>query len=176
MNMVGSSLPLFVFSIAIHFLLIVNQDSALATDLINKSCSGTKVPNICVSTLEADPRSKATTNLQSLSRIAIDIISEKINETVSPFTKTEKNVTDPHLKKNIEACIKVFHEIYRIIKFPGIPNFETGDYKDVKQDLHWCAIAASECQDKGTKLFSKEVETLSNFSLDMMNFMDMLSS
>ena len=79
---------LSVFSIAIHLLVIVNQDSASATtdysneitDLITKSCRGTKFPNICVSILEANPHSKSATNLKNLSRIVIDILREKIDE------------------------------------------------------------------------------------------------
>ncbi|KAK3198013.1 hypothetical protein Dsin_021428 [Dipteronia sinensis] len=184
MNTIGSHLPLFVFSIVIYLLLIVNQDSASAktaytnevNDLITKSCSGTKFPNTCVSILEADPRSKAATNLKNLSRIAIEILPEKINEIVSLFTKVEKNVTDPNSKHNIAICIKVLCESYYNIKSWGIPDFDSGKYGDVKIDVNSCAISAIECRDTGTQFFSKEVETLYNFSLDIRNFMDMLSS
>ncbi|KAK2636421.1 hypothetical protein Ddye_031213 [Dipteronia dyeriana] len=183
MNIDGSHLPLFIFSIVIFLVLIVNQDSASAIDytnevtgLITKSCSGTDVPNICVSILEADSRSKAATDLKSLSRVAIDILREKINETISLFAKAEKNVTDIILKRNIESCIKVLYEGYYAIEDGVIPNFESGDYKHAEQDFYWCASSADSCQDLGTQFFSKEVETLYNFSVDMMYFMDMLSS
>ncbi|KAL5783851.1 hypothetical protein ACOSP7_008880 [Xanthoceras sorbifolium] len=182
MNMVCSYLPLFVFSIVIHLLLIHHQNTVIATDysndvsLITKSCSGTKVPSVCTSILEADPRSKAATNLKWLSRVGIDILCEKANETISIFKKAAESETDPSLKQNLEFCGRIFGDCSYVVQHEGIPYFESGDYKSAKMEIYTCCVTASDCQDTGIKLFSKEVQTLYNFTADMTNFMDMLSS
>ena len=85
-----------------------------------------------------------------------------------------KNMTDFILKRKIESCIKIFCERYYTIEYWVIPHFESGDYKEAKQDIYSYAMAATSCQDLGTQLFSKELQ-LSTI-IDMMHFIGMLSS
>ncbi|KAK3197934.1 hypothetical protein Dsin_021349 [Dipteronia sinensis] len=88
-------LPFFVLSIAIRLLFVSQNNIVTAKDdnngvlsLIRKTCyNGTPFPDTCVTVLEADPRSRAATDLISLSLSAMDIVYEDAKYITSCFVK-----------------------------------------------------------------------------------------
>ncbi|TXG65287.1 hypothetical protein EZV62_006562 [Acer yangbiense] len=174
-------LPFLMFFIVVP-LLSVNQSSATATvnndavPFIRKSCNGTEYPDTCIYVLEGDPRSRTTTDLKNLTRISMDIVYEEAIELKSLFIKAGENATDPVLKMNIRSCIGEFDIGSYHVKTYGIPYFEKGDYANANSQIGYIVGGSSNCNDTGTKLFNKEVETSFNFSCNVLDLLSMLPS
>ncbi|KAL5783814.1 hypothetical protein ACOSP7_008843 [Xanthoceras sorbifolium] len=181
-NTTSFYLPLLILSVVLH-LLFVKQNTATITiwsddgvSLIRESCNGSHYPDTCISVLEADSRSIATTNLKSLARVSLDIVYEEVTGLVSLFTKARENATDHFLKQNIDLCINEFDLSSHHVKEDAIPAFEKGDYQTTNDQVGYCVDSAGYCNDTGIKLFNKEIQTLYNFSADVLHFCKMLSS
>ncbi|KAK0578318.1 hypothetical protein LWI29_008560 [Acer saccharum] len=170
-----------MLSIVLH-VLFVDHNTVTATSnndevsLIRQSCKATSVPDTCISVLEADSRSRSATDLKSLTRISMDIVYEEAIGLKSLFIKAEENATDPVLKRNIKQCIDSFEDCSYHMKNVAIPDFEKGNYRDANIDVDVCVVCAYDCTDTGIKLFNREIVTLSDFSGDVLAFLNMLNS
>ncbi|KAK2638969.1 hypothetical protein Ddye_026764 [Dipteronia dyeriana] len=167
--------------IVVH-LLSVDQSTATTTinndviPFIRMSCNGTEYPHTCISVLEGDPRSRTTTDLKNLTRISMEIVYEEAIELNSLFIKAGENATDPILKSNIRLCIGEFDIGSYHVKIYGIPYFDEGDYANANGQIGYIVGGSSNCNDTGTKLFNKEVETSFNFSCSVLDLLSMLPS
>ena len=72
-----------------HFTTAGNE---IGKSLINKTCSHTEFPDVCISTLESDPRSSSA-NLTDLPRIALELTLPKANETLVKAYNLLKNAS-----------------------------------------------------------------------------------
>ncbi|KAK3198529.1 hypothetical protein Dsin_021944 [Dipteronia sinensis] len=172
----------FLMLYVVVHVLFVDQNTVTATSnneevsLIKKSCNGTKFPDTCLSVLEADSRSRSATDLKSLTRISMDILYEEAVGLKSLFIKVKENVTDPDLKKKVSVCIDAFEFCNHNVKTFGIPDFEKGDYFHANADIGFCQDGAIDCTDTGINMFNREIETLANFTLDVLDFLNTLDS
>ncbi|KAK2638978.1 hypothetical protein Ddye_026773 [Dipteronia dyeriana] len=120
---------------------------------------------------KSDPRSRTTTDLKNLTRISMEIVYDEAIELKSLFIKAGENATDPFLKMNIRLCIDEFgNGSYRVKRY-GIPYFDKGEYANAISEIGFIVDGSSSCNDTGTKLFNKEVETSFNFSCNVLDLL-----
>ena len=73
------------------------------SSLVAPTCNHTEFPDVCISTLESDPRS-STADLTNLSRIALEIAVTKANETKADAFKLFNNATSDESRETRLAC------------------------------------------------------------------------
>jgi pectinesterase inhibitor-like protein len=98
---VSVSLCLIVIPIALSFLLssyhFAIASNEIGNSLIAKSCNQTEFPDVCISTLESDPRS-SNANLTDLSKIGFELTVTKSNETLAEAFKLLINADTDGIK------------------------------------------------------------------------------
>ncbi|KAL0010434.1 hypothetical protein SO802_005542 [Lithocarpus litseifolius] len=70
-----------------HF---ATADNEIGKSLITTTCNHTEFPDVCISTLESDPR-RSTADLTNLSRMALELAITEVNETKAEALKLVNN-------------------------------------------------------------------------------------
>lgn len=145
-------LPLLVISALIPRLLS-NPYSAEAANEIGKSlitetCSHTEFPDICTSTLESDPRSFSA-NLTGLSRIGIQLVATKVNDTAVEALKLVQNATDYVEWGKLQACSGEYNASVHRMK-EGLQCMDEHKYGETFQILDLVSAKIVYCRDLNT--------------------------
>ncbi|WRX25705.1 Pectinesterase inhibitor domain - like 10 [Theobroma cacao] len=150
-----------------------NISTAKDDDLIRETCTQyTEFPDICVSTLEAYPRSKAATNFTSLCRAAMEVTETQANKTLSFVSQFYDNETDFRTKSGIRSCMHNYGDSVTIINITGLLSFDRKNYRDAYDSIGYTREGAAECNDTGVPMFfdrNNEVIMFTTIVLDLLN-------
>ncbi|XVE82301.1 hypothetical protein DITRI_Ditri15bG0137200 [Diplodiscus trichospermus] len=134
-------ISLVIFHAVFSFTFLPVTDSA--TSLIETTCKQTPFFNLCVSTLQSDPRS-STADVAGLGHIIADSINGKAPATLNQIKGLLKSATDPNMQKALQSCV----DSYNTIVQADIPvAFEAITKGDPKFAVDSAADAANEAQD-----------------------------
>ncbi|KAG6669328.1 hypothetical protein I3843_01G228500 [Carya illinoinensis] len=152
-NVVSLPLCLPMISIVLFCVLISTQHCAAATanqngeSLIKKTCKQTEFPDVCSSTLESDPRSSNAVDVRGLSRIGLELVFTKGEETVKVAHDLVIQIGigyDTWARR--AGCMSSYNLSIHNVKEKGLPNFDAKRYKDAYQilenawtEIHYCS-------------------------------------
>ncbi|XP_021906760.1 pectinesterase inhibitor-like [Carica papaya] len=95
-------------------LLILQSVAALSVerpqngvDLITQVCKKTNFYQLCMKSLQSDPRS-STADVNGLAGISLDLVTKKSNETFTYALELFKNVRDPLLYQYYGTCVEEY--------------------------------------------------------------------
>ncbi|OMO68715.1 Pectinesterase inhibitor [Corchorus olitorius] len=142
--------------------------------LVRESCKNwTEFPNICVSTLEADSRSIGINTFPNLCRVAMEVASTRINETLSFIYQFQVNETDSTTQFHLKACVRKYTAGISLIEVNAIPAFDEKDFEESYNDVALSRQLVAECDDSSvTKLFNDRQTELIQFITDVVNLAD----
>ncbi|XWS38915.1 hypothetical protein CRYUN_Cryun18bG0004400 [Craigia yunnanensis] len=115
-----------------------------ASDLIETTCKQTPFFDLCVSTLQADPRSSSA-DVAGLAHIAADSVNAKATATLNQITGLLKSAGDPNLLKALQGCVDKYNAIIQadipvaieaIVK--GNPKFAVSSATDAANEAQNC--------------------------------------
>ncbi|OMO68716.1 Pectinesterase inhibitor [Corchorus olitorius] len=175
-----SSLQISIFLLVILNLNPVFSSAKIGVDrigsLVRESCKNwTEFPNICISTLEADSRSISVNTFPQLCRVAMEVASTRISETLSFISQFQVNETDPTTQFYLKACVRKYIAGTSLIEVNAIPAFDEKDFEEAYNDVALVRqlVADSECDDSSvTKLFNGRQTELIQFITDVVNLAD----
>ena len=118
----------------------------LSSDLIETTCKQTPFFDLCVSTLQADPRSSSA-DVAGLAHIAADSVNAKATATLNQITGLLKSAGDPNLLKALQGCVHKYNTIIQadipvaikakaIVK--GDPKFAVDSSTDAANEAQYC--------------------------------------
>ncbi|XP_041019597.1 uncharacterized protein LOC121261339 [Juglans microcarpa x Juglans regia] len=150
-NVVSLDPLLPMISIVIVCVLLSTQHCAAATankngeSLINKTCKQTEFPDVCRSTLESDPRSSNAVDVRGLSRIGLELVFSKGQETVKVAYDLVIKSTDYDTWSRRAGCMSSYNMSIHNVKEKGLSNFDARRYKNAYQiledawgEIHYC--------------------------------------
>uniref|UniRef100_A0A2N9GBY4 Pectinesterase inhibitor domain-containing protein n=1 Tax=Fagus sylvatica TaxID=28930 RepID=A0A2N9GBY4_FAGSY len=111
-----------------HFAIASNE---IGNSLIAKSCNQTEFPDVCISTLESDPRS-SNANLTDLSKIGFELTVTKSNETLAEAFKLLINASDYEEWARRSACYYEYNSSDSQIKV-GLQYFDEMKYDEANR-------------------------------------------
>ncbi|OMO99448.1 Pectinesterase inhibitor [Corchorus olitorius] len=167
--------------ISIFLLLLVNPDFSLAKNgadrigsLVRESCKNwTQFPNICISTLEADSRSIGVNTFPNLCRVAMEVASTRINDTLTFLSQFQVNQKDPTTQFHLKACVRKYLAGISLIEVNAIPAFDEKDFEEAYNDMDLARQSVAECDDSSLKkLFNGRETELIQFITDVVNLTD----
>ncbi|GFZ04496.1 hypothetical protein Acr_17g0000680 [Actinidia rufa] len=142
------SLSVTMTAISLLFLLVLftlNYHSQ--ADLVADTCKKVDYPDLCLSTLRSNPRSKSA-DLKELARITFDAALAKSTNTLNQIMLLLKKTKDPIVKKYLTTCATLYGDavdyIPQAIRFVGSDNFQAKLYGGVVIDN------ALDCEDAFT--------------------------
>ncbi|XP_058077330.1 cell wall / vacuolar inhibitor of fructosidase 2-like [Magnolia sinica] len=104
--------PFLVFPLALALSLIFNLSSAAynSTDLIQTTCNKTNDYQLCISSLESDPRS-STADLNIFAKIMIELTLSNVTDTYSFIAKL---INDTEIDHVLKICLYDCSAVYDI--------------------------------------------------------------
>ena len=168
---VSVSLCLIVIPIALSFLLSSHHfaiaSNEIGNSLIAKSCNQTEFPDVCISTLESDPRS-SNANLTDLSKIGFELTVTKSNETLAEAFKLLINASDYDEWARRSACYYTYNSSNFQIKV-GLQYFDERKYDEANrivglynEGLNYCLVNVVELTERITflKKFTTDLKVI----------------
>ncbi|XVF38897.1 hypothetical protein REPUB_Repub20aG0142500 [Reevesia pubescens] len=146
-----NTISLVLLQLAFSFTFIpVNQISALelqgnGANLIETTCKRTPFYNLCVSTLQSDPRG-SNADGAGLAHIGADKLKVKATATLRQITGLLKGAKDPKLKMALRKCFDLYNIIIKYDVPVAIQAVSLGDPKFGVQYLTDAAIEADSCE------------------------------
>ncbi|XP_022761287.1 cell wall / vacuolar inhibitor of fructosidase 1-like [Durio zibethinus] len=130
----------------------VSQNSALELqgnggNLIETTCKKTPFYNLCVSTLQSDPRGSSA-DVAGLARIGADKVKEKATATLGQITGLLTGAKDPKLKMALRDCVDYYNAIIKYDVPVAIEAIAKGNPKFGVQSLNDAANEADACERK----------------------------
>ncbi|GFZ04507.1 hypothetical protein Acr_17g0000790 [Actinidia rufa] len=119
----------------------------LQADLVADTCKKVDYPDLCLSTLRSNPRSKSA-DLKGLVHIAFDAALAKSTNTLNQIMLLLKKTNDPIVKKYLTTCASLYGDavdyIPQAIRFVGSDNLQAKAYGGAALD------DALDCEDTFT--------------------------
>ncbi|XWS14230.1 hypothetical protein CRYUN_Cryun36dG0105300 [Craigia yunnanensis] len=117
----------------------------LPNNLIETTCKQTPFFNLCVSTLQSDPRS-STADVAGLAHIAADSVNAKATATLNQITGLLKSAKDPNLQKALQSCVDSYNTIVKADIPVAIEAIVKGNPKFAVQSATDAANEAQDCE------------------------------
>lgn len=158
---------LIVSLLSISFTLTIAK-----ADLIGDVCSKAQKPALCLSALNADPRSKGA-NLEGLATISIDI-SQKNAQTVRDLVNTLlKQATDPKLKTRYDSCLENYNDA--VDDLGELPGFlKSKDYLGLNVHASAAFDGPTTCDDNFSETPPAEAPQLKDASDKLQGLIDII--
>lgn len=138
-----------MFLIAFH--LISSSESRVVLSgnlgLIQKTCKQSPNYNLCVSSLQSDPRSSKA-NVQGLALIMVDAVKAKAKETLNHIHGLLKQSPKPGDQQHLSSCGDNYNAILEGDIPEAIEALRTGNYKFAEQGTNDAANEADSCEKK----------------------------
>ncbi|KAA8527346.1 hypothetical protein F0562_034939 [Nyssa sinensis] len=113
------------------------------TELITKTCKQTPYYQLCVSTLQSDPRSSKA-DIPGLGLIIVAAVKAKVKNTLKLIKQLEGS--NPRLKAPLSDC----NQVYNAVVIADIPEaveaLTKGDPKFAENGMSDAAIEAQQCE------------------------------
>lgn len=121
--------------------------SKRGTGLIQETCKHTDYYNLCVSSLELDPRS-LNADIKELALILVELLLAKANETLLHVGDLFKKVSDPALYRYYGTCIEEYRAIVERQMPEAIGALQSDDHMVSKNDAEAAAAHADSCEEQ----------------------------
>ncbi|KAE8717801.1 Poly(A) polymerase, putative isoform 1 [Hibiscus syriacus] len=118
-----------------------------ANSLIETTCKQTPYLDLCISTLESDPRSSSA-DVPVLGCIVADTANAKASATLNQISTLLKSATDPKLKKALNGCVELYNMIIKHDIPVAIDALEKGDPKFAVEYATDAGNNAQDCEDR----------------------------
>lgn len=116
----------------------------LDDNLIQETCKQTPLYDLCVSSLESDPRSSTAADVRHLALIMVDIIKAKSSD----IFKRIEELQQQH--KELQQPLSDCHSRYNAIIVGDVPQaseaLQTGNFKFAEDGANDAAIEADVCE------------------------------
>ncbi|KAK8660884.1 hypothetical protein V6N13_051792 [Hibiscus sabdariffa] len=126
--------PLLLLSLILGSLatpsLSISEDKE---DFIQETCKKTRYFALCNSSLRSDPRS-SNADLKGLVWISIEILHEKVSDTLFFIIGLYKNTRDPELSRFYGSCIEDYGTSVRRLLPEAVKALGSKDYATAKND------------------------------------------
>ena len=148
-SLVSLSLIFLVAFYWVSFLAVLSQCRVLSmnSDLIEKTCKQTPNYNLCVSSLQSDPRSSKA-NVQGLALIMVDVVAAKTKETLNHIYKLLKQSPKPDHQLSLSYCANNYEAVLKGDIPEAIEALRTGNYKFAEQGSDDAANEVDLCENK----------------------------
>ncbi|GAY35658.1 PMEI domain-containing protein [Citrus sinensis] len=141
--------------------------SKIETLLIQETCKHTDYYNLCVASLESDPRS-LNADVKELAIILVELLQANANETLWHVGDLFKKVSDPALYRFYGTRIEEYRAIVERQIPEAIDALQSGDYMVSKKDAEAAAAHADSCEEQfagETQPFSDQNKAVHGLSL-----------
>ncbi|KAJ4721974.1 Pectinesterase inhibitor [Melia azedarach] len=145
-------------------------------NLIQKTCKQTHYYDLCILSLESDPRS-SNADIKELALISAELVLLKANETLWHVGKLFRKVKDPVLYRLYGTCIEEYRAIVERQVPEAIAALRSGQYSTSKTDAAAAATHAQNCQEQfggETRPFSHQNRAVHDLSLVTSTIIDIL--
>ncbi|GMY35048.1 pectinesterase inhibitor [Fagus crenata] len=166
---VSVSLCLIVIPIALsvllsslHFAIASNE---IGNSLITETCNQTEFPDVCISTLESDPRS-SNANLTDLSKIGFELTVTKSNETLAEAFKLLNNASSYEQWGRRSACYSTYKSSVNQIK-EGLQYFNEKKYDEANRIVGLYNEGLSYCLNLEVVELTERITFLKKFTTDL---------
>ncbi|XP_071722177.1 cell wall / vacuolar inhibitor of fructosidase 1-like [Rutidosis leptorrhynchoides] len=133
----------FIFLHISYFLL--TESSA---NIVSQTCQHTPNPNLCISTLNSDPKSSTAADVSGLTIIGANILSRNAASTKDKISSLLKNT--PSTDRQLVKSLKCSEELYNLIVTADIPEIieavTKGDPKFGQDGADDVSLEADTCQ------------------------------
>uniref|UniRef100_A0A6N2LUI1 Pectinesterase inhibitor domain-containing protein n=1 Tax=Salix viminalis TaxID=40686 RepID=A0A6N2LUI1_SALVM len=113
-------------------------------DLINKTCRKTPDYNLCVSSLQSNPKS-LDADVQGLADIMANITLSNATDTLSYIQILVSQTKDPMLEQSLAYCAEVYIPVVQYILPQAINVFSKGGYGFAKYGISYAADEVGSC-------------------------------
>ncbi|KAL4626132.1 hypothetical protein ACB092_05G073800 [Castanea dentata] len=173
---VDVSLCLLVIPIVLSLLLsshhFAKADNETGKPLITATCSKTEFPDVCISTLESDPRS-IRANLTGLSRIGLELAITEANETKAEALKLVNNAGSYESWAIRLACYDEFNSsVYQLEE--SLPYFDQLKYNESNRIVELFNGGLNYCINLGVAELSTRITFLRKFTTDIKAILHLL--
>ncbi|PON93147.1 Pectinesterase inhibitor domain containing protein [Trema orientale] len=143
------SLTFLVSFYSVSFLAELSQCRVLSVnlDLIQKTCKQTPNYDLCVSSLQSDPRS-SNADVRGLALIMVDVLTAKARETLNHIHELLEQSPKPDQKQPLSCCNNYYEAILEGDVPEAIEALTKGNYKFAEQGSDDAAIEAELCEKK----------------------------
>ncbi|XP_028080685.1 cell wall / vacuolar inhibitor of fructosidase 2-like [Camellia sinensis] len=137
----------------LHAILVTSstQSSALTSqkseDLIRQTCKRTNNFNLCVTSLNSDPRS-LNADVKGLARISLQQLLTKTNQTLQNVGNLFKDTRDPIMFRLLGNCIIEYNRAVTDYLPGAISALDSNNYGASKQGADDTATSATTCGDQ----------------------------
>ncbi|CAL5415289.1 unnamed protein product [Camellia sinensis] len=137
----------------LHAILVASstQSSALTSqkseDLIRQTCKRTNNFNLCVTSLNSDPRS-LNADVKGLARISLQQLLTKTNQTLQNVGNLFKDTRDPIMFRLLGNCIIEYNRAVTDYLPGAISALDSNNYGASKQGADDTATSATTCGDQ----------------------------
>ncbi|XVE82302.1 hypothetical protein DITRI_Ditri15bG0137300 [Diplodiscus trichospermus] len=136
------SLALLHLALSLTFLPVSHGRGA---NLIETTCQSTPFYNLCVRTLQSDPRSSSA-DVSGLAHIGADKLKAKATAALGQITGLLKVAKDPKLKMALRDCVDYYNAIIKYDIPVAIEAVAKGDPKFGVQGANDAANEADACE------------------------------
>ncbi|KAM6565748.1 hypothetical protein CsatA_024876 [Cannabis sativa] len=128
-------------------------------DLIESTCKQTPNYNLCISSLQSDPRSSKATNVEGLGLVMVDVVKSKAQATLDRINQllkqqksssTSTGTTTSTLKQALDHCALNYGAILNGDIPQATEAFTKGDFKFAQQGSDDAANEANLCENEFT--------------------------
>ncbi|XP_021740033.1 cell wall / vacuolar inhibitor of fructosidase 1-like [Chenopodium quinoa] len=177
--MEGSCKALIIVSIVAHLIVVANGENATLILLINQTCKQTNNYDLCVTTLNSDPKTGNAKDMRDLATIMVSHVDDEASKTRDHISGLLKNRTiDKPTKKLLKACI----DRYNIIIINWLKEVREGlSYRDygfardsmaaVPTNVELCERSFEAPIKSPISADSKAMDDLSNVAYDIVFYM-----
>ncbi|KAI5329089.1 hypothetical protein PRUPE_5G112600 [Prunus persica] len=110
--------------------------------LIDKTCKQTPNYDVCVSTLNSDPRSTGA-DVKGLGLIMVDAVKDKAT---GALNKADELLKQSPGDQALLSCVKTYNEVLQNDVPQGSQAFTQGDSKSAEQGMNDIATEADSCE------------------------------
>ncbi|KAK4590668.1 hypothetical protein RGQ29_021009 [Quercus rubra] len=173
---VDVSLCLLVIPIVLSLSLSTHHsakaDNEIGRSLITTTCNNTEFPDVCISTLESDPRS-STADLTNLSRIALELAITEANETKAEAFKLVNNAGSYESWGIRLACYDGFNSsVYQLEE--SLQYFDQLKYNESNRIVELFNGGLNYCINLGVAELSTRITFLRKFTTDIKAILHLL--
>ncbi|KAJ7955264.1 Pectinesterase inhibitor-like protein [Quillaja saponaria] len=114
-------------------------------NLIDQTCKKTPNYDVCVSSLQSDPRSNDA-DVRGQARILVDVINSDSTQTLNEIKKLLQGSPEPTVKEALQACADKYNAILKGDVPQAVEGLDKGNFKFAESGANDAANEADSCE------------------------------
>lgn len=133
-------------------ILLISQciNSTIRVDnLIEQTCKETPNYDLCISSLQSDPRS-SNSDVKELAIIMIDVIKDKATQTLNHINHLLNNSSSSQnigVKQELNSCTRQYSTIVKIDVLEASQYLSKGLFKIAEENINNAGVQANSCEE-----------------------------